>query len=319
MEAMPINPIDSDFYKGLTAFMCDPENGAPAEKNAEIKEHMSRPDVALATHQWLMGRDLSDFDPNGIHQMPPKIVGLLHKHFPTHPASGVHVQRSTHCCTINSASNSGMFRLKGRLLDDKRVISLEELGEKDMKVFVKGSVQTTATYTHRKIHTVFLRADDSPCTKIDLCDFFVWCKCSWVMKSPKTRVYDETLHLACIETPFGRAVLAVQLMCQAENCEVDILDGNKTVQIQIKRKDGFDGPITVGIGLHTPNVCIKCNISNSDTVKLRLCSRCFKFDRIKRFYCSRECQKLDYPRHSHVCTYDWFSSDWREDAPRPVK
>lgn len=231
--------------------------------------------------------------------------------------------RSTQRCTIGP--KCGIFSLNSEPQGDTRVISLEEVGEKDIKNFVKYSAAVAGSHTHRKIHTVFLKAEDVHCTKIDLCAFFAWCKCSAVIESPEIRVCEElealpeSMSLMYIKTPFVRALLTVQLMCSVDKCEVNILNGNKTVQIQIKRKEGFNGTIITGIGLHTPNVCTLCKTPNSDTVKLRVCSRCFTFDKIKLYYCSQKCQRLDFQRHCHVCTYDWFADDWREEAPRPVK
>ena len=229
--------------------------------------------------------------------------------------------RSTQRCTISS--NSGIFSLsRGRPLEDTRVLSLKEVGEKDLKVFVENSIKITSSNLHRKIHTVFLKAEDVCCTKIDLCNFFVWCKCSVVIDNPGTRIngkdLPEAMYMTFIKTHFGLAILIVQLLCNFDKCEVNVLDGNKTVHIQIKRKNEFKGPLIFGIGLHTPNMCRLCKTPNSDTVKLRLCSRCFTFDRIKHFYCSRKCQLLDFPRHCHVCAYDWFADDWREEAPQLV-
>jgi hypothetical protein len=306
--------MDSDSYKQLTAFLTDPTNGASIEKNAEMKEYMARPEVALAMYQSLMKRDLSDFNPNDIHLLPPKTMELLHKHF---PADIAWCSRGTQICTIEP--NGGKFSLKGRPMDDARVLSLQDVGQESLTVFVKNSVQFVDSHIHRKMHAVFLKAEDR-CTKIDLCDFFEWCKCS--VLSDRLGDSPDEMSVVFIETPFGRVFLTVQVLQNADECKVEFLEGNKTVQIQIKHNKGFrakiKGPIKIGVGLHTANYCRRCKKPSSDTVKLKECSRCLTYE-IKLFYCSRECQLLDYADHRRVCTYNWIRSDWRENAPDLVK
>ena len=65
-------------------FICDPAHGASAEKNAEMRACMERPDVAKALHEFLMARDLSNFDPN---KVPPGMAGTkLHEAMKNHSA-----------------------------------------------------------------------------------------------------------------------------------------------------------------------------------------------------------------------------------------
>ena len=223
-------------------------------------------------------------------------------------------KRSTLICTIRPGG--GYFKTNGKPLLDARVLSLGEVGMEALKTFVQYSGEVISA-THRKVHSVFLRAEDKLYTKIDLCDFFAFCKCSTM---EDTRVlHEDGVYLGCIETPFGSAFVSVQPLCNGNKCDVKILEGNNTIQIQIKRKKAFKGDIIFGVGLYTLERCTRCSKANSETVKLRVCNRCLAFDGIKLFYCSRDCQLQDYPRHRHVCTYDWHASDWRENAPKLVK
>ena len=302
--------MDSEKYRRLIACLTDPANGGSAESAAKLKAQMEKPEVARAMYQQLMGQDLSDFNMNDIVRLPPKLAETLHEHFPVDFAWRC---RGTRICTLNSVG--GAFSLECRLLDDARVLSLHDVGKRALKIFVENSVEVSSPYIHRKMHAVFLKAEDE-CTKIDLCDLFEWCKCS-MLDDKSTGSVDETMRLSFIETPFGRVFLTVHALKNADGCKVDFLNGDKTVQIQIKHSSKPHEPTTIGIGLHISNYCKRCRKPSSDSVKLKECRRCLAFG-IKLFYCSRECQLLDYPKHRQVCTYDWSAIDWRENAPVAV-
>jgi hypothetical protein len=298
--------MEPERYRRLIACLTDPANGGSAESAAKLKEQMEKPEVACALSQQLMERDVSDFNVNDIAQLPPKLMETLKKHFPDNFAWHCH---GTRMCTLRP--DGGTFGVRSKLLDDARVLSLEQVGKQALKMFVENSVSVEASrFFHRKIYAVFLKAEDE-CTKIDLCDLFDWCKCSVMDKSSPTNI-EETIGFTCMQTPFGRVFLTVHVLKNEDGCKMDFLNGDKTVQIQIKHKP--NEPTTIGIGLHIAHCCKRCKKYSSDTVKLKGCKRCLAAG-IKLFYCSRECQLLDYPNHRHVCTYDWSASDWRETAP----
>jgi len=288
--------------KRLTDALTDPASGASAESIAEIRAQMERPEVAAAVYRHLTERDLSTYDPSKIAQLPPNQAEWMHKHFPSTSTSMY--LRATFIGTLNP--NGIGMNIKRLLLNDARVLSLHDVGSPALKIFADKSTEITNPFIYGKMHAVFLKADDK-CTKIDLCDLFEWCKCS-VVDDKHATVY-ENMSIRFMETPFGRVCLAVHVLQNADECKVNIRNGDKTVQIRIK-----NGPTVIGIGLHTPNYCKLCRKPRSDTTKLKECSRCLTFG-IKVFYCSRACQLLDYPKHRHVCTYDWSASDWRENAP----
>ena len=289
--------------KRIIAALTDPLLGASAESVAKFKTDMEEPGVAFAIYKGLKERDLRNFDPEEIAKMPAKVVQTLHKHFPN--ISTIRHHRGTQICTVGS--NSCGFSHKGKSLDDDRVLSLHEVGEQGLKIFVDNCVDIEDPSLYPKMQAVFLKAEGE-CTKIDLCDFFVWCKCS-VFKIDSKISRDESTAFI-MQTPFGRVFMGVHVLKNAEECKVDILNGDKTVQIQVKGSK----PTVIGIGLFTPNYCKRCRKPRSDTVKLKECSRCIASG-VKLFYCSRKCQLLDYPNHRQVCKYDWSASDWRENAP----
>ena len=68
-------------YQTVVNFMCDPDNGASAEKNTAMREYMQRPDVAAAFYQFLMKRDLSNFDPAEVpDDLHERTKNLIKKH-----------------------------------------------------------------------------------------------------------------------------------------------------------------------------------------------------------------------------------------------
>ena len=296
----------------LMAALTDPSSGASAESIAKFKAIMEEPGAAFALYRHLKFRDLSKFNPEDIAKMPAIVVENLHKHFPT-PTTIRH-HRGTQICTI--ADNACGFSQKGRsLLHDDRVLSLHDVGEQGLKLFVDNCVEIVHPTLHRKMHAVFLKAEGE-CTKIDLCDLFDWCKCS--VLDDRSKNGNDEVTFCFMETPFGRVFMSVHVLKNAEECRVDVLNGDNTVQIQVRK------PTVIGIGLFTSNYCKLCRKPGSDTtttttttttVKLKECSRCIVFG-IKLFYCSRTCQLLDYQNHRQVCTYDWSASDWRDTAPK---
>jgi hypothetical protein len=283
----------------LMAALTDPSLGASAESIARFKESMEEPGAAFAVYRHLKESDLSKFNPEDIAKMPANVVENLHKHFPT--TSTIQHHRGTQICTIES--NTCRFSHKGRALHDDRVLSLHEVGEQGLKVFVDNCVEMVHPILYRKMSAVFLKAGRGV-TNIDLCDLFDWCKCSVLDDSaPKSH---GVLTFSYMQTPFGRVLVSVQVLGNASLCRVSLLNGDKTVQIQVKGVQ----PTVIGVGLCTPNCCQRCRKYGSDAVKLKECSRCAVLG-VKLFYCSRECQLLDYPNHRQVCKYDWSASDWR--------
>ena len=283
----------------LMAALTDPSLGASAESIARLKARMEEPGAAFAVYKHLKESDLSKYNPEDIAKMPANVVENLHKHFPT--SSTIRHHRGTQVITIKS--ETCRFSHKGRSLHDDRVLSLHDVGEQGLKVFADNCHEMVVHVLYRKMTAVFLKAERG-ITKIDLCDLFDWCKCSVLDdRGPKSH---GVLTFSYLQTPFGRVFVNVQVLGNASLCRVNLLNGDKTVQIQVKGVQ----PTVIGIGLCIHNNCKRCGKYGSDTVKLKECSRCAVLG-VKLFYCSRECQLLDYPNHRQVCKYDWSASDWR--------
>lgn len=173
---------------------------------------------------------------------------------------------------------------------------------------------------YKKSQRFFFMANDK-CrgTKADLCDFLVWCKHSHITEESSIveGVLDKIpilkyFRVAILKTFFVNGFLYVQALTNADKCKVIVVNGDETAQIRVIRDKNFHGKIMIGVSICIPHLCMECKKMPSDTCKLRFCSRCFKVDRVRVFYCSKECQKQDYPRHSNACNVDWNDNDWRE-------
>lgn len=88
-------------------------------------------------------------------------------------------------------------------------------------------------------------------------------------------------------------------LCETEDCDSDIhkqIKQNIAVMLQEKA-----GAITFGKDTTTRKGwkrCWGCNTKESDTVKMLRCQKCLDMDHATpAYYCSRECQKEDWPRH----------------------
>ena len=281
--------------------LTDPALGASAEAIAEFRAHFSQPGPALDLHRYFVEQDFSNFNPEDIVRMPQRVIRHLHKHFPNE--STLRHQRGTQICGHVHNSNLFRFSHKGRPLDDTRVLSLHDMDNKALQIFAERISEIMEPLRYREVHAVFLKAEER-CTTIDLCDLFEWCKCSVFYKRSQTNIQD--IIVGTIRTHFAQVYVTVHVLKGA--CKVDFLNGDKTARIRIK------GPAVIGIALSTKNCCKRCSKPGSDAVKLKKCSRCLALG-VKVFYCSRECQLLDYPAHRQVCTYDWSASDWRSSAP----
>lgn len=221
--------------------------------------------------------------------------------------------------------------IKTRLIDprptDGRVLAIDLLDDEAKNRFY----QHTCAFRnimpmpmHPKAHLSYFKFDgglESRISKIDLSNVYYWCKGSRIMKRiddiPIASAIDrenptKPFNAVLMGTPFVNTFLTAEPLLNADKCKVIIQNGNSTVQIGVILDKGFTGTVVVGISIHTPNTCLECKKPASATCKLRACSRCFENDRIRVLYCSSECQKLDYQRHSSVCTSDWKSDDWRD-------
>jgi hypothetical protein len=298
-----MNPRMQQNHARMIVALTDPLLGVSAESSAKFKESMEKPGVAFALYSRLKEKDLREFDPEEIGKMPANVIETLHKHFPT--VSTIQHHRGTQICTVES--NTCQFSYKGRSLHDERVLTLHEVGEQGLKLFVDNCIEIVHPVLYRKMTAVFLKAERG-ITKIDLCDLFDWCKCS--VLDGRSKNSHGVVTFSYMQTPFGRVFVSVQVLKNASLVKVDLLTGDNTVQIQVKGVQ----PTVIGVGLYTSNYCKRCRKYGSDTVKLKECSRCAVLG-VRLFYCSRECQLLDYPNHRQVCSYDWSSSDWRDTAP----
>jgi hypothetical protein len=290
-------------HRRLMQSLTDPALGASAESIAEFRAHFSQPGPALALYRYFIDQDLSNFNPEDIVRMPHKFIRHLHKHFPNE--STIRHQRGTHICTYSS--NCFRFSHKGRPLDDTRVLSLHDMDQQALQSFAERTSEIVLPIIYREVHAVFMKLEEK-CTRIDLCYLFEWCKCSVFDRRFSNNTEDITIGV--INTHYAQAYVTVHVLKKEGKCKVDFLNGDKTVQIRIKGSK----PSIIGIGLNTRYCCKRCNKPGSDAIKLKKCSRCLALG-VKLFYCSRECQLLDYPAHRQVCTYDWSASDWRESAP----
>ena len=207
---------------------------------------------------------------------------------------------------------------------EPNVLSREEVDESSLKfhercVDVYNLLSQIPVY--KKCHRFFFMANEK-CrgTKTDMCDYLAWCKHSTVTHesaidgSVVAKIPDlKHMRVGVLRTLFLNGFLFVQPITNADKCSVSIVNGPNTVQVRIIRLNNFKGPILVGASVNVPHLCMECKKLKSDTCKLRFCSRCYKVDHIRVFYCSKECQRKDYPRHSNVCKVDWFDKNWRED------
>jgi hypothetical protein len=164
---------------------------------------------------------------------------------------------------------------------------------------------------HRRRSNVFFMLHDScVTTTLPLCNSLSWCKHSDIKKQLES---SNKFHAVMVNTCFGGCVVVARALSDAEanKCSIFFTCANKSVQLNVRRKKGFIGSCLIGVSVATPNICFKCGVPASLSLKLRMCSRCFKVDRARVLYCSAECQRVDYyARHRNACKYDWNSDDW---------
>ena len=223
---------------------------------------------------------------------------------------------------------------KTRMIDprptDGRVLALDLLDDEAKNRFnshLCAFRKMMPAHLHPKAHLSYFKFDgglESRITKIDLCNVYLWCRCSRIVERIDNYFEKHSIDpngdfkAAVIGTPFTNAFLTAEPLMNADKCKVIIQNGSSTVQIGVILNKGFTGTVVVGISLHTPNICVECGNPASDTCKLKACSRCFKIDRVRVLYCSSKCQKLDFSRHSKTCNSDWTSDDWRDDVEETV-
>jgi hypothetical protein len=163
---------------------------------------------------------------------------------------------------------------------------------------------------HRRRSTIFFRLH-SLCetTTLPLCNSLAWCKHSDIKRRLDPM---NNFRAVMANTCFGGCVIIARAMDDAaDKCSIFFTCDNKSVRVNAKRKKGFKGPCLIGVSVATPNYCFQCGVPASVSLKLRMCSRCFKVDRARVLYCSPECQRLDYyARHRTACKYDWNAADW---------
>ncbi len=78
----PFAGVDSEAFKRVVNFICDPSNGASVEKCEEMRAHLAKPEIARAFHRFLTSRDLHNFSMSGLDRLPLHIVAGMRKHFP---------------------------------------------------------------------------------------------------------------------------------------------------------------------------------------------------------------------------------------------
>jgi hypothetical protein len=196
-----------------------------------------------------------------------------------------------------------------------QVESSVELLDDDTKCLFKEHVNAVVgsigVEAHRRAHVLYLKVavdSRSRISTFDLCDFFVWCKCSSILGSkPRQDLECGGLRVAVITTPFLNALVVAEPLHNADKCKVALQNGDKTVQLRVVFNRGFRGDVVIGVCLKTPGSCMECRALASDTCKLRACSRCYEFDKVRVLYCSPECQKKHYPEHRPVCKGHWAS------------
>ena len=142
-------------------------------------------------------------------------------------------------------------------------------------------------------------------TTLRLCNIYKWCKHSKVGKELET---IDGIYAVGISTFFRGGVALARAMTDSDKCSIFFTTVNKSLQINVKRSTGFTGACLIGVCVACPRVCHGCGVP---AVKLKMCSRCFKVDRVRVYYCSKQCQRMDYyERHQFACKYDWESDDW---------
>jgi hypothetical protein len=167
---------------------------------------------------------------------------------------------------------------------------------------------------HRRRSNLFFRLHSlRETTTLPLCNSLTWCKHS---DNKKKLEPMNSFRAVMANTCFGGCVIIAWVMNDAsDKCSIFFTCENKSVRVNAKRKKGFKGSCLIGVSVATPNYCFQCGVPASVSLKLRMCSRCFKVDRARVLYCSAECQRLDYyARHRNACKYDWNSDDWIDHA-----
>ena len=160
---------------------------------------------------------------------------------------------------------------------------------------------------HRRRYNVFFNLHVScETTTLPMCNSLSWCRHSDIKKTLEPA---NNVCAVMVNTCFGGCVVIA--MADPAKCSLFFSCANKSVRINARRKKGFKGSCVIGVSVATPNICFQCGVPASVSLKLRMCSRCFKVDRARVLYCSAECQRVDYyARHRMACKYDWESNDW---------
>ena len=81
-RAQPSEDRFAQLYPNMINHMCDNRNGGGAARNDAMREYMQKPEAASAFYQFLMNRDVSNFDPDAPCPLPPAKAALLQEHFP---------------------------------------------------------------------------------------------------------------------------------------------------------------------------------------------------------------------------------------------
>ena len=178
--------------------------------------------------------------------------------------------------------------------------------------------------TYHKCQSFFFRVgpESSGRVKTDLRDHFVWAKhCSlpeaihdkkWIdVELSNVLKQDKHLQLAVVHTMFNSCVIIAE--ASSPKCKVFFEGGadSDTVRIGVIREKSETKPVIVGVSIVFPYFCMGCKKDGSKACKLRWCSRCYRYDHMRVFYCSKECQLSEYPDHKRVCHGDWCDpGDW---------
>jgi hypothetical protein len=162
---------------------------------------------------------------------------------------------------------------------------------------------------HPKAHTFFFHAKGPEPMQMDLSTVYMWCKGSQIINHLNKP--SDTFMPFVIRTPLVSGFLCIMPLLNADRCKAMLVDGDKALQVRVTFDEGFTGTVVIGVSIHTNGRCTNCDKSAMERT-LKACSRCFETDRVRVLYCSKRCQKIDYPRHKAACCFDWESSDWQE-------
>ena len=173
-----------------------------------------------------------------------------------------------------------------------------------------------SAHVHGKSHVFFFSVEaKTKSVTVDLCDLLSWCKYSSVVEADVDSIVERIepgMKACAFRSPFLNGFVVVETLTNVGECNLFIGNCTHSLQMKLIHRKGSSGKTLVGVSVHTSKTCIECGAPSSESVKLRKCSRCFLNHQARVLYCSKECQRKDYPRHRSVCARpELMQDDWR--------